>query len=411
MFVKFKNKNYLIASLVGFFSKNREKKSGAVLVIVLLLLAFFSVLVADFLYQVRINSYLTFNEQEQVRAKALAKAGINAGQGILLHSAPFTRSYRGNFQNQFVNLFQCKCYTSSTLGGIFGGEEQKKTGTQEAPDSLCGEWSFSLQYPVEEDTLYIQITDEQAKINVNALVSYSGGGEEKGAKENPALRPIVDALIKFRAKETGMELTDKEVEAILSYLIDWLDFGSVEGALDRDLNEYYQDGDRLYANKNGPMDTVSELKMIPGINDQLYNALKDYFTVYPLDQASKGKSFSPKVNIHLANLGVVYALVKGASAQGERSALTEEEAMNYAVQIMKSGMDEKGFLRERDIPAELKQYLNQANFILDPTSPIPRTYRIISTAITGSGINYTIEAVVQAKPGSGSLKFLYWREG
>jgi len=201
------------------------------------------------------------------------------------------------------------------------------------------------------------------------------------------------------------------VEAILNYIIDWLDFGSVAGTFDRDLNEYYQDGDRLYANKNGAMDTVSELKMIPGINDQLYNALKDYFTVYPLDSASKGKSFSPKVNIHLSNLGVVYALVKGASAQGESSALTEEEAMNYAIEIVKSGMDESGFLKEREIPNELKGLLNTANFLADPGAPIPRTYRIISTAITGSGINYTIEAVVQAKPGSGSLKFLYWREG
>jgi len=404
-------------------NRMRRKESGAALVIVLLLLTILSMLVADFLYRVRVNSYLTGNQVEQVRAKAVAQAGINASGGILLHSAPFNQNYRGNFQNQFIKLFQCRCYTASTLGELVGQELNPEAklaqGEQEgkAEDELlwtpteCGEWSLVIQYPIGEDTLRLEIFDEQARLNLNGLVIQSQNPEEQGAQENSVFKPIVKSLFALRLRERGIEVDDKVLDEIMVALIDWLDYGQAGGSLDKDLQESYQDGDRIYFVKNGPMETVSELRMIPGVNEEFYYAVKDFLTVYPMTH--NGKNFNFKVNFDLASLAVVYALVQGSSYQGDLPGMTEEEAMEMAGQMVQNGIDENEFLVPRQVLPELKGKLNisGSSFLLNAELPQPRYYHLVSSGITPSGVNYTIEAVVLVNPGKEELRFLYWREG
>ena len=388
---------------MNFCPGNKLSEQGSALVLVLLLLAFLSILVGDFLYRVRINSYLTYNRTEQIRAQFLARAGINASEGLLLHSSPFNRNFRGNFQNQFINLFECSCFSTPGLFGFTASEEE---GQEKELSSDCGAWKLVLEWPVEEDTLRVEITDERARINLNALVMKPMG--EEGAQENPEFRPIVSELFKYRIKELGIELTDEEIEGIIDLLVDWLDYGQAGGVFDHDLNETYQDGDRVYFNKNGPMDTLSELRMIPGITEQIYYALKDYFTVYPLDV--DGGNFSPQVNLDLANLGVVYAVLRGSSYQGGIPQLSEEDALEYAREIISSGVGENGFLKEREIPVQLKNQLYKFKQRLDAVASF-RYYRVVSTALTSGGVVYTIEAVMVVGGGWEKPRYLYWREG
>ncbi len=387
----------------SFYLRNKSSEQGSALVLVLLLLAFLSILVADFLYRVRINSYLTYNRTEQIRARFLAQAGISASEGLLLHSSPFNRNFRGNFQNQFINLFECSCFSKPGLFGFTASSEEQE---QEELSSDCGAWKLVLEWPVEEDTLRVEISNERARINLNALVMKPMG--EEGAQENPDFRPIVSELFKYRIKELGIELTDEEIEGIIDLIVDWLDYGQAGGVFDHDLNDTYQDGDRIYFNKNGPMDTLSELRMIPGITEQIYYALKDYFTVYPLDLG--GKNFSFKINLDLANLGVVYAVLRGSSYQGGIPQLSEEEALEYAREIVSSGVGENGFLKEREIPTQLRNQLNKFQQRLDAI-PTFRYYRVVSTALTSGGVVYTIEAVMVVGGGWEKPRYLYWREG
>ena len=385
-----------------FVSRRRkDKEEGIALVLVLVFLAFFSILVSDFLYRARLNTYLTFNQTEQVRARFLAEAGLSSAEGLLLHSAPFTRNYRGNFQNQFINLFECTCYS---VQGLFGFQKQERESEQSLGGE-CGEWKLVLDWPIEEDTIHLEISDETARLNLNALVKKSMGGE--GAEEYTDYKHIVSELIKFRLNELGFDVSDEEIDGLVELIIDWLDWGEVSGRFDHDFNEYYQDGDRIYSNKNGPMDSVSELRMIPGVNEEIYYALKDFFTVYPL--STDGENFLEKVNINLAPLAVVYALIRGTSYQGDNPTIDEEEALGYAQEIIESGIDENGFLKNRQIPDEIK---NQPfNFKLNADMPQTRYYHILSSALTSSGVNYTIEAVMMIVPGSSKPRYLYWREG
>jgi len=148
--------------------------------------------------------------------------------------------------------------------------------------------------------------------------------------------------------------------------------------------------------------------MIPGITEQIYYALKDYFTVYPLDV--DGGNFSPQVNLDLANLGVVYAVLRGSSYQGGIPQLSEEDALEYAREIISSGVGENGFLKEREIPVQLKNQLYKFKQRLDAVASF-RYYRVVSTALTSGGVVYTIEAVMVVGGGWEKPRYLYWREG
>ena len=203
------------------YSKSRSREQGAALVIVLLLLALFAGMVADFLYTIRINTYLAGNQTDQVQAKAVAEAGVSAAKGLLMHSRPFSKGGHTAFQNDYFNIFQCKCYTAGGLGsaatalGMTQDEQQQalaqnpqsqnlnqnqnQNGQQNAQTQAlttdCGEWSMVIDYPMGDQTLHLEIYDEQARINVNGLVRRSINPEDTGMGPNEAMKPPVMELL------------------------------------------------------------------------------------------------------------------------------------------------------------------------------------------------------------------------
>jgi type II secretory pathway component PulK len=411
------------------YSARRGARRGAALIVVLLLLAFFAGLIADFLYNIQINTYITANQMEQIKGKYVAEAGINASKGLLLHSSPFSRGAQTAFQNDYINLMHCRCYQAGTasgntvsgsgngsgLGGLEGAASRLSAGSGQEDSSAfgqgaeCGEWVLDIDYPMDEYMLHLEISDEQSRLNLNALVRRSLNPEEQGGVVNESFKPVIAELIKLKASERGIELDDQEAAQMVDMMVDWEDWGQSGGAIDSDLNQSYQDGNQVYSNKNGPMDSVSELKMIPGISDDLYLAMKDFVTVYPY--SPDARNFSMKVNTDMAGIGVIYAILRGSSYQQDNPTVSEEEAMGYARQIVESGVDERGFIKNREMPQEVRGRVNPSNYLLHSDISQMRWYHIKSTALSPAGVYYTIEAVIMIMPGGNGSQFLYWREG
>jgi type II secretory pathway component PulK len=383
------------------------------LIVVLLLVALLSVAVSEFAYEVRINAVLTRNNQDKLQARYVAKAGVNAAKGLLVHSAPFDNQNRGSFQNDYINFFHCECYSGGPMGPELGLTDEQVEEQEELlfSKSNCGSWSLDINYPIEDNFLNLRITDEQSRINLNALVRRSMNPEEKGMGENVVFRPVLFELFSMRLRQLNIEATDEDVNAILDIMEDWLDYGTYKGSFDDDFNEYYEDGDRMYSNKNGPMDTVSEIKMLPGMTDEFYNGIKDLVTVYPLRKQSLPTP-SPRVNVHLAGQEVLFALFRGASYDGGDWQHSEEVIMNLVNEIIKSGIDENGFLKNRNLRTLLPQDIRNSikKFKLKTNLENKRFYRIHSSGLTPNGIIHTIETVIRVETGEDKLIFVYWRE-
>jgi len=381
-----------------------NSERGVALVVVLLLVAMVAALASEMIYESRIQMALARNYQDHLRARYVAKAGFNIARGLLIHTIPFD-SNRGLFQNDFINLFRCQCLSLVPEGELGLTEEQSREQAEKPPQELegCGLWKLAISYPIEDDLLDLSLTDEQTRLNLNALVRPSLSAGEEGAREDPqkVFRRMLRTLFLYQANRRQITLSEAEADAILDYLVDWLDYGAADGEFDSDQNQTFEDGDRIYSNKNGPLDTLDELRMIPGMTDDLFYAVRDYLTVYPIKkELPPPREFSSQVNLNLASQEVLLALICGAeTAQG---VCPFDDVMPRVLENIQAGFAENGYLINRPVIPSISTY--------KLVNPPFRYYRIVSSGVTESGVVATIQAVVKVIRGQQKVETLYWSE-
>jgi len=97
-------------------------------------------------------------------------------------------------------------------------------------------------------------------------------------------------------------------DLFISSLINWLD-SPIQGAQnDQDSSgasgDFYEGLENPYSIKDGPLDSLAEIRLINGMDFELYDIIKDYVTVYPSDK---------KVNFSTASKLVMMSALKGAT--------------------------------------------------------------------------------------------------
>ncbi|MFB0507169.1 MAG: type II secretion system minor pseudopilin GspK [Thermodesulfobacteriota bacterium] len=218
----------------------RKSETGVALILTLLITAILVTLIVEVNYSTQVDVRISGNFRNDLQAYYLAKSGVNIAISYLKYDVENTDT-----------------------------------------DNLTEDWAKSYPpFPVGEGFVNVMIEDENGKINVDRAV------KEKGEVD----QVIYDALSRLFQRE--------EVDVgILDALIDWIDPDPdplPEGAED----SYYASLDPPYECKNGPLDTLSELRMIKGITDEVYAKISKYLTIY-----SDGK-----ININTASKEVLVCL-------------------------------------------------------------------------------------------------------
>ncbi len=102
---------------------------------------------------------------------------------------------------------------------------------------------------------------------------------------------------------------------LIGNLIDWIDaddnrinideanWSLAEGAGEGE-DAYYRDGEVRYRSKDAPFDTVEELRLIRGIDDEMFDYLKDRVSVY---------ESQPKIDINTAQADVIASVIRANS--------------------------------------------------------------------------------------------------
>jgi hypothetical protein len=195
------------------------------------------------------------------------------------------------------------------------GEEEAQAQQTGVYDSLDEPWATGTPVVDYNDAMVaIQITDEYSKINLNALIYEDAGGQEK------EFEPLVEAVrYIFEQRSEDADPTDA--------ILDWLDSDDdprPEG-FERD---YYEELDPPIAIKNGSMDSLEELLLIPGVSQEIYFAefeeeldppllpFADVFTVHGHPEG--------RVNVNTAAADVLEAMFAGASASTGTSGSAEQ---------------------------------------------------------------------------------------
>lgn len=236
------------------------------------------------------------NQPLILRSPAHRQSGV-ALIMVLLAMALVVMLASGMTQQQSVRVFRASHYLAQQQGHsvalgaeafarqilVRDFEEDKKNNTM--VDSTDEFWAQNAAIlPLDNNGVAeVQIDDLGGKINLNDLVSGNG-------QVNPLVRDRVTRLFQV------LEITALNVDA----LIDWIDPD------DQTISAYgAEDGQYLmqepaYRAGNQPFVTVSELRLIDGMTEEAYQALRPHVTTLPV--AGLG------INVNTASAAVLRSL-------------------------------------------------------------------------------------------------------
>ncbi|HXG21453.1 MAG TPA: type II secretion system minor pseudopilin GspK [Methylomirabilota bacterium] len=217
-------------------SQESTAERGAALVIVLLAITLLTVLVVEFAYSTQIDQHLAHNAARSLQAAYLARSGVNLALLALKQDAQVS-----------------------------------------SIDALNEEWARALPpLPVGEGVVTIRVTDEQGKLNLNALRNSNG-------TINMQWRQTAERLFMLR----GVELS------LLDPVLDWLDADDFPEPRGAEKN-YYLGLTPAYTARNGAFLTLGELGRVAGLTPAIRARLDEVVTVLPESANTINENTAPR---------------------------------------------------------------------------------------------------------------------
>ena len=214
-----------------------KRDRGIALIIVMIIVAALTVIVTGFAYSMRVETKLARNTRFNPDMDWLGRSGVELARYLLSKRAPG--------EEQMDALHQKWAGGSGRIGM---GAMDELEPWEELPmtNVKLGNGTFS-----------IKITDMERKLNINSA-------------PEPLLRYILEM-------HGGVDATD--VDVFIDSLRDWMDPDENHG-LNGAESDFYLSEYPPYYSKNGPLDHITELKLVQGFkeNPSIYNVFAKNFT-------------------------------------------------------------------------------------------------------------------------------------
>ena len=203
---------------------NIRNNKGVALVITLLVLTLLIVVILEFSQGMRVEARAAANFRDDIKAYYLARSGVTFAIAML--------------------------------------EDDDKT--DQNYDSLNELWAQKIPpIPLGDGFVSVEITDEDSRINVNKMST--GFGTVNGE----TMRLF---MVRF-LKQFELE------EDIADSIADWTDTDDSERIPVGAESNYYQSLEDPYEAKNKPFDSIQELRLIKGLENETYNKLQKFLAV------------------------------------------------------------------------------------------------------------------------------------
>lgn len=294
--------------------KNKRQRAGnergVALLMVLVMVALVSVVVVEFQYSSQVDLQLAYNARDELQAEYNALSALRVRALILRHSRKL---------NQVANMLM-----GNTGGGDGAGQLPMGQILEMLPVE-CGLMS-ALFKPLESDIedqveaegffpgeCIATSSSEHSKISLNVLKSVRDG---KAAMEM-LYGLLLDPRLLPHFEEDDLNGTHAESpEVLIGAIVDWTDRDSTEfGSQVGDEDRHYSYLRESYETKNAPFDSVAELQLVHGVDDELYDLLKETVTIYPA---------TAQIELGTASLDVI---LMGLAASLQEGVLLEQFVM------------------------------------------------------------------------------------
>lgn len=386
--------------------KKRAGERGLALLVVLLTLALVASVVAEFQYSSSVDLQLAYNARDELQAEYNALTALRM-RAMLLKESRTLQSQLGPALEamgvgqipitQMLDAVPVDCgllsgivrESDENLADSFADENVGEGEGEEPPSVFIGECEASS-------------VSEHAKIPLNVLGSYPTRGEQT---INMLGRMLSDPRFENHFIEDDRNGSHAEnPQELVGAIADWVDRGN-----NQLLNEV-SDEDRFYARlpdayeaKNAPFVSVAELQMVHGVDDELYDILRDQVTIYTSNETIDLNSASP-TQIALALAG---ALRDGVTLEQANPGFVQ---LFYSLAEMRAGTMGMGMLNVQTLSAMVESsglgaFVDTTKF-KDIFTDKPETtwFTITATGQVGN-VQRTITAVFQANVG----QFYYYR--
>lgn len=262
-----------------------ESEGGVALLMVVLVVTLLSAVIVDFSFQTRLDSRIAANVRDTALAAAIGRSGYESALSLLMDDAAAAGSAEGPLEDTTGNravselVQQARDQAKAPEEGGFGGAG--------GIDTLQDPWARMdlLQLPLKpNESLRVEVDDLAGKVNLNAIILRGASGVEKlNRPVFDELKILIDQALQSLGREQGGQIDDLDGEDIAYAVADWVDSDETRLSDGSFEDQYYNSLEDAYSSKNGPFDSVAELQLVEGIDDELYAALRDSVTVYPFE--------------------------------------------------------------------------------------------------------------------------------
>jgi len=283
-------------SLRGFVNPFAPRNQrGVALLIVLVMLAILTAFTTEFSYNTRVNLKAALNVKQEVQAYYHARSSIEVSRMVIRAQAmadqmlSLAAQFMPNVKSQTIEMWSYACkfadiYNSGKVN-LFGQDiidlsSQTGIGVKNGGFSCVAE-------------------AEDGKVNINFV--------ETPQSKKALFGQLFGYMQGTRAEGVGWSKEDREKAEVLLNIIDWVDPDEVRTEIDPTGNfvdsgggsEDFGYAQHDYECKNAKFDSVDELRLVEGIDDETFCRMRDKVTVYSTE----------KLNVNAANIDLLKAVV------------------------------------------------------------------------------------------------------
>jgi general secretion pathway protein K len=390
----------------GLLSRARRRgdRRGIALIVVVGTLMFLTALVTDISFGARVRFLTAVHERDEAKSYWLGVTGVNLYRLVLVFNKKMGESETlanlglGDSLWQtipFINTGLLRMFISSD-GDLEKDEvsEFEQTGEvseEVREDSVEGGTRFGNRAFLDFDGDFMAaVTGEECGINVNKLAS-------RASTERPEDTTVGKQLVGLMSgEENDQWLRERNLDRLdlIGNLADWVDADSnVASGKGGYEDDFYNSQPAPYLAKNAKFDTRTELRLVEGWSDEVYDRWATQLTIYG----------SGKINITCADdvvmAGLLQAHLTPRPTDSEVAAILALIRENMAITSFKNGQAFVKFLQD--------QGFNPSDALANEISVKTQVFTITSTGTVGDA-SAQITAVVDFTSSSEGT-ILYWR--
>lgn len=348
--------------------KQLKNNKGIALIIVLGMILFTTIIATNFFTDSLLSHSVTLNQKRRLQAYYLAKTSLSFSKILLVAykaEQDFIKKNKINLSQVagYVPIYQKVKLDTKQLKGLMEGLEQgleADLGTEQGETETEAESTANPSNPISlldqkkvkefldfDGDFFGEVYEENGKFSINSTSKMSTNSPEYDLQKQ-----ILLSLLRKPELRNFYRNQDQDSIELTHAISDFADPNGVINEFDkieRGSEDSLYQGD--YRSKDAPFLTLSELRLVPGMSDDLFVSLKDWITVYSTAQT---------VNICYAKPELVDALILHYSRYSECTSPLDED-----------DQDELDTVREVALAAcpdkvEVAKALNVELGVLDP---------------------------------------------